>query len=159
MTSWSASEITNRIVDAADNYSPSNPQQLKQLHTALCHAAPKEVYFGIMAAFRVARFGPQEVAGRLLMGIKPRPRQSLEAIVRDLLPTWDLSVEELPWYLAEKFGASELRSTLDALEVEGTRTDQELVAIRAFRFWLPKSPAAAQPIIPPDLAHKAAQGR
>lgn len=159
MTSWSTSEITNRIVDAADNYSPSNPQQLKLLHTALCHAVPKEVYFGIMATFRVPRFGPQEVAGRLLIGIKPRPRQSLETIVRDLLPTWDLSVEELPWYLAEKFGANELRATLDALEVEDSRTEQELVAIRTFRFWLPKSPAAAQPIIPPDLSRQAALGR
>jgi hypothetical protein len=159
MTSWSATEITTRIVDAADKYSPRNPQQLKQLHTALCHADPKEVYFGIMAVFRIPRFGPQEVAGRLLMGIKPRPREPLESIVRNSLATWDLSVEELPWYLAEKFGAKEILSTLDALETESTRSDQELVAIRSFRFWLPKCPTDAQPIIPPDLSRQAAPGR
>ncbi len=159
MTNWLAPEIAARITAAADNYSPSNPQQLKQLHTALCRAEPREVYFGIMAVFLTPRFGPQEVAGRLLIGIKPRPREPLEEIIRDVLGTWDLSVEQLPWYLAEKFGGSEVLNTLAALEGEGTRTEQELVAIGTFRFWLPKFHPDAQPCGQPDLAHKAAQGR
>lgn len=159
MTSWLAPEITARITAVADDYSPSNPQQLKQLHTALCRAAPREVYFGIMGVFLTPRYGPQEVAGRLLIGIGSRPREPLETIIRNVLGTWDFSVEQLPWYLADKFGGSEVLSTLASLEGEGNRTEQELVAIGTFRFWLPKFGPDAQPGGQPDLVHKAAQGR
>lgn len=138
MTSWIAKDITDRIVDTADRYSPSNLQQLKQLHTALCHAVPHEVYFGLMGTFLIPRFGPQEVAGRLLIGIKPSPREPLETTIRNILGTWNLSVEQLPWYLADKFGVSEVLSSLAKLESEDKRTEQELVAIGTFRFWLPK---------------------
>ena len=46
----------------------------------------------------------QEYAGQLLMKIKPRCPDELDYVLRRLLPKWDRSVEQLPWYLAEVFG-------------------------------------------------------
>jgi hypothetical protein len=135
MVNLTADEITNRIKMVAAKYGSRNPQQLKQLHFALSHSDRRETYRGLINVFRENDFASQEIAGRLLMGLKPKCFDDLPQAVHSILGTWNASVEELPYYFATKFGKTELIRVLATLEKE-PHTERELQAIKTFRFWL-----------------------
>jgi hypothetical protein len=48
----------------------------------------------------------QQTAGTLLLSLVPEPHQSLEEILRSAAAYWNLSVEQLPFYLREVFGGA-----------------------------------------------------
>ncbi len=50
------------------------------------------------------RFAAQEVAGGILWLLKPPYDGDIGSDLGRLIPKWDVSVEELPWYLAEVEG-------------------------------------------------------
>jgi hypothetical protein len=75
----------------------------------------------------------QEYAGRLLLRLKPPSPNDVKQTICDLLQHWDVSVEQLPWYLEAVVGERELRDSLAALEQEGQiRRD----VAETVRFWL-----------------------
>lgn len=135
MVNWKAEDITSYIKMVAAKYGARNPQQFSQLHSALSHSDRREAYRGLINVFRENDFASQEIAGRLLMGLKPKCFDDLRQVVQSILGTWNASVEELPYYFAAKFGKVELIRVLDALEGE-PHTERELQAISTFRFWL-----------------------
>ena len=56
------------------------------------------------------RFAVQEVAGGILWLLKPPYDGDISSDLGRLVPKWDVSVEELPWYLAEAEGIEATRS-------------------------------------------------
>jgi hypothetical protein len=76
----------------------------------------------------------QEYAGRLLLRLKPPPPLEPQQTMRLLLSNWDVSVEQLPWYLEAVFGTGVPIAALVQLERDpnvevGRRID-------TVRFWL-----------------------
>ncbi|MCP4146133.1 MAG: hypothetical protein GY757_00145 [bacterium] len=79
-------------------------------------------------------FAAQDLAGKLLFELKPDTSRSLDEIIRNTLPNWDKSVEELPWYLALKFGESEFRKTLANIRAGADEGIMDLA--KTFEWWL-----------------------
>ena len=136
MLAWSTEEITHKVIESADRFGGANPQQLKQLAFVLAKYADAHVFEGLMAVFRNGEnvWCRHELAGRLLVLVNPVPPTTWPEALRECLGTYELSVEQLPWYLAGRVGRRVLTETLDTLACE-VKTEKELRAVDTMRFW------------------------
>ncbi|WP_227816876.1 hypothetical protein [Nitrogeniibacter aestuarii] len=109
-------EICNSIVESAERYGPNNPQRLKQLSFVLAKCNPEEVFKGLYSVFLLSEpnnYDSQQLAGVLLFKISPSAEFELEEVLRMSLNTYNLSVEEWPWYLARRFGQERVLNVLE----------------------------------------------
>ena len=79
--------------------------------------------------------GPAAPAAWLLRRVNPKCPISCREAVQEMLTDWDVSIEEVPFYLAEQFGVAEVLATLDELSptVSGQRPP---ALIGTIRYWL-----------------------
>ena len=136
---WTAEQIVKKIRDVAATYG-RNPQQFRQLEAAMRSSAPVEVFEGLLRVFQEAgnptlRFEEQEYAGEMLWFLKPPCGRPLAEVLRSVLGNYDLSVEELPWYLAEQHGKETVKAALAALSTESL-TVRELRSLKTLDYWL-----------------------
>lgn len=132
---WLAADITAEVRRTASVFGSRNRQEFRRLHDMVSRAAPQQVFFGLMNVFLEKEFEAQQLSGRLLMGLQPKLQQPLDQIIRPVLESWNVSVEELPFYLARKAGMTQLLATLSSLESEPL-SDSGTQAVKTFRYWL-----------------------
>ena len=107
--------IIEKIKSSADRYGSSNKQQKKQLFSWLKNASERELFFGLFSFFcdpglQDNQYERQQLAGTILFSMKPDCPLKLDGAIYATPTHWDLSVEELPWYLCEKFGKKKFKS-------------------------------------------------
>lgn len=78
----------------------------------------------------------QETAGKLLIETQPECFDSLEGILRSVISTWNVSVEQLPYYLEHVFGHDKVIEATAQLEPEYRENSTETNALRVLRWWL-----------------------
>jgi hypothetical protein len=102
---------------------------------------PVEQRFNVLAQAFVApphdAYLAQEYAGQLLTMLKPPCPLRLGESLRQVLPKWNRSVEQLPLYLVGEFGHEAVVLALDEIDETGA-VDRELTA--AMRYWQRGSP-------------------
>lgn len=117
---WDRQTIVEKIKSSADKYGDSNPQQMKQLLLGCEKALERELFFGLFSfyydpALQENAFTRQEVAGKILFELKPACPIELDGFVYAIPKYWNLSVEEVPWYLCKVFGKNEVEVFLEEL--------------------------------------------
>ncbi len=111
-------EICASIVESAERYGSGNRQRLKQLSVVLANRDPEEVFKGLYSVFLLSdpnNYESQQLAGVLLFKISPTAAFELEDVLRMSLNTYNLSVEEWPWYLVRRFGQERVLNVLERL--------------------------------------------
>jgi hypothetical protein len=78
---------------------------------------------------------PSYTAALLLRELSPACPFSCEDAVRALLPEWDVSIEEVPFYLAARFGPTRIRQAIANLE-PGVTDKSEKVNLETVAYWL-----------------------
>jgi len=81
-------------------------------------------------------FGDQEVAGRLLVAVRPECDRPLDDILRSTVSTWNVSVEQLPIYLRDRFGRDEVVEAATRLASEYSAESREARALGTVRWWI-----------------------
>jgi hypothetical protein len=137
---WTSGIVVSKIYDAADTTGRVDRQRLTQWIEILRQRPGDEVFEALIGVFcNVHRedklFVAQEYAGRILLALKPPCSRDIQDVIKRTLATWDLSVEQLPWYFAEIVGLEAVLRVLDVLDTQ-VSSQQERDAIRTFRFWL-----------------------
>ena len=84
-------------------------------------------------------YGDQQVAGRLLVENMPKCDESLAEILKSTAPTWNLSVEELPSYLSDNFGAQTVIECAIMLAEKHDEDTYERKALETIAWWLKRS--------------------
>ncbi|XXX72338.1 hypothetical protein WMF30_32290 [Sorangium sp. So ce134] len=113
-----------------------NPQELLQLERQLARIPPDDRADVLLAPFAdppAEAFLAQQYAGALLLKLRPPCSGPLAELLRRVLPRWNPSVEQLPWYLAGCFGRDAVIACLDALDESG-EVNRSLIA--SARFWM-----------------------
>ena len=137
-TCWSRGDIRRKLVDSADRFGSSNPQQLKQLRFSLERTDAKEVFFGLLETLRSAKsddFHLQELCGYMLWSIRPPVQVPVDQFLRNILPQYELSVEEIPWYLVHEFGAVPVIAEIEKAKL-ATSSAAEERALDTLRYWI-----------------------
>jgi hypothetical protein len=77
-----------------------------------------------------------------LHALNPPCRLSVDDAVASLLPAWDISIEEVPLYLARQFGRAAILANVERLR---TRDLDEiaLTRLRTIEYWVALAPAGA----------------
>jgi hypothetical protein len=78
---------------------------------------------------------PSYFAALLLRELSPACPLSCEDAVRALLPEWDVSIEEVPFYLASRFGSARVRQAITKLEPE-VANESEKQQLKTIAYWL-----------------------
>jgi hypothetical protein len=79
-----------------------------QLRMKLQSLRRSERFDALLEIFYENHFSHQQVAGWLLLDVTPQCYRSLDEILLNTVPTWNVSVEELPLYLRRVFGHEEV---------------------------------------------------
>ena len=112
--------IIEKIRDSADRYGASNPQQIKQIISSFGNAAERELFFGLFSFFYDPSLQEnscqrQQLAGTILFEISPPCPLEMDGAIYAVPKYWDLSVEELPWYLCNIFDKTRVCEFLEEL--------------------------------------------
>src|SRR4030095_9551627 len=59
--------------------------------------------------------GPVAMSAYALHALNPPCRLSVDDAVAALLPSWDISIEEVPWYLVKQFGREAVVESVERL--------------------------------------------
>lgn len=100
-----------------------------------------EILFPV--AVKAQHHAPSCPASELLCELSPACPLSCEDAIRALLPEWDVSIEEVPFYIAARFGVARVRIAIDRLtsEVGG---DSEKQRLETVAYWIGKYEEACQ---------------
>ena len=132
--------IVSKVYEAVDTTERLDEQRLGQWLEILRHRPGDEAFNALIGVFcnaerRASRYLDQEYAGRLLLALKPPSPPDVQAVIKRILPTWNLSVEQLPRYFEAVIGREPVLQALDVLRTQ-VCSEQEQRANETFRFWL-----------------------
>jgi hypothetical protein len=79
--------------------------------------------------------GPVAFSAVVLHALNPPCRLSVDDAVASLLPSWDISIEEVPWYLAKQFGRDAILASVERLRAQ-QRDQTALTRLRTIEYWV-----------------------
>ncbi len=79
--------------------------------------------------------GPAAPAALLLRRLNPSCPISCSAAVLEMLTDWDVSTEEVPFYLAEQFGSARVNAVVEELRQSHTQHPQN-TRLDTIEYWL-----------------------
>jgi hypothetical protein len=82
------------------------------------------------------RYADQEAAGGMLWALKPHCSRELREEIASLMATYDVSVEEIPWYYADVFGVEAVVHAVAELLQQEEVLPTDIKALQTWRFWL-----------------------
>src|ERR1700754_2492714 len=129
-------EIQSELISAIGT--PNAWQSLRHLMLKLKKEDSEIVLDGLLGIFfgtSRENFRCQGAAGGLLWKLKPEYKRNLRDDIRRSLQTWDVSVEELPWYFAEVVGVDRVRDEVKSLLTE-TLDERSRKAAETYLYWL-----------------------
>jgi hypothetical protein len=132
--------ISELVNERANRFGTTNHQELRFIRDHLRQVQPAELFFGLLQVFcssegESTESQRQELAGRLLLDLMPPCELPPEQVIRVVLQSYALSVEELPWYLLRQFGERVLTTAFDKCSV-GPLSSRETRSLETMRFWV-----------------------
>lgn len=132
--------IAKEIFSIADTVGSRDAKQLKQLRKKLGALNQRELFEGLFLVFldqsdSTKQFERQQLAGRLLYMLRPPCPYDPKDAIRMTIDNFNVSVEELPWYLAVIFGKDKVTDAigdLKALPLE----ENERTGLKSFEYWI-----------------------
>jgi hypothetical protein len=113
------------------NLKNQRPHLAKRLRELDC----REVFEALFPIAADAQWhGPAYRAAALLFVLKPACPIPCKDAIRAMLPNWDVSIEEVPWYLAGQFGQEAIRQALEQLRQEPLDHEQK-VRLGTVQYW------------------------
>lgn len=133
-------DVYRRVVETAERFGSGNPQQLKLLCSQFAAAQAEEVAAGLFLVFSrsdptSSTFQHQECAGRILAQLNPRVAVDLGQRLREVLPAYNPSIEQVPQYLEARCGRPAVLEELRRIEAEQPDT-RTAASARTMRWWL-----------------------
>ncbi len=138
MPTATRADIHRAVAERAHQRGSHNTQDFAHLKQWLSTAEPDEVFWGLLQPFLKPNddtsYDVQALSARLLLCLNPPCQVDLKILIQQIA-AYNLSVEELPWYLAKQFGATQLLATLERLsaEIENARPSRLVVT---FKYWI-----------------------
>ena len=132
-------DITKAVIEFAKTHKLGKSSKYKKLHSDICNASKKDRYFGLMGVFkydhREQRTLVQTFAGRMLLKMTPKAMESCEKAIFSLLPYWDVSAEEVIFYLKDQFGRQKVLLVVTTLK-SGSLPERDIALLNTIEYWL-----------------------
>ncbi|HYE18252.1 MAG TPA: hypothetical protein VEA69_07395 [Tepidisphaeraceae bacterium] len=79
--------------------------------------------------------GPVAMSAYALHALNPPCGLPIDDAVASLLPSWDVSIEEVPWYLAKQFGRDAVLAAVGRLRAR-QGDDAAMARLRTIEYWV-----------------------
>jgi hypothetical protein len=137
---WTSETVVSKLYEAVDTTQRFDRQRLEQWLSVLRRRTGDEVFAALIGVFGSvdrpqSRYLDQEYAGKLLLALKPPCSSDVAATIKQILPTWDYSIEQLPRYFEAVVGREVVQRALDTLRSQCSSEEGQR-AIKTFRYWL-----------------------
>ncbi|WP_428654915.1 hypothetical protein [Runella sp.] len=136
-----ANELTNEVYISADKYPEIGDLRIRQLIKILSNVSDELIIEGVINVFEgdqriLTKTLDQEFAGQILREIKPKTQVALETILKRILSNWDKSVEEIPFWLKENYGAEACKNTFEMISNNDVLTKIEKEQLETIKWWM-----------------------
>ena len=102
-----------------------------------------DTLFPISIKNQRAENGPVAFSAYALHGLNPPcPLTCVEAVDALIDNQWEISIEEVPWYLVNQFGSQEVLETIER-RLEGVTDKSVSARLNFLRYWVNLSPREA----------------
>ena len=132
----------SRPVDVADFRLQlrSGKHTLHQLRMKVQSLPAKDRFDALLGLFTencgTDTYTHQEIAGRLLLDLMPDCPYPLGSALAAIAPTWNVSVEQLPFYLADRFRREIVSAAAESLARSFPSDARESRALDTIAWWL-----------------------
>jgi hypothetical protein len=111
--------------------------EYEQIRSRLQTADPAELFYALfpLAVSRQWDEPAAYFAARLLYDLRPPCLLSCDAAIQATFATWDVSIEEVPWYLVTQFGKAVIEHTIQQL-LSITPGRQDRQTLETIRYWV-----------------------
>lgn len=121
-------------------------RDLPDLIRDLESADPKLIFdtlFPISIREQGSENGPVAFSAYALYALNPPcPLTCAEAVAAIIDKQWNISIEEVPWYLVNQFGSKQLLRAIE-IRLENEADKGTSVRLNSLRYWVNLSPSAA----------------
>jgi hypothetical protein len=128
--------VKSEILISSDKAREIGDLRIRQLIKILTKVDHEVIVDGVIKVFETNRpnsfYQDQEFAGRVLTTIKPKSERDLKEVLERTLPTWNKSIEQLPFWFRDNYGLEKVRDTFNS----NTWPDHEKEQVETMRFWL-----------------------
>ncbi len=117
----------------------SSPHELRKMLEAMPRLERARALLAIFTDYDAngrRDLGAQKLAGKLLLQLQPKCAEDRAEVLRSVLPTWNLSASELPFYLAYTFGKDQVLATVERLQSEYLPRSVERSSLDTIAWWL-----------------------
>jgi len=127
-------ELDNRILDTVR--STKGPRGLPATYDALRSFEPTALFDTLFAVSVLAQGGayPVAFAACALGALNPPCSLTVNEAVGRLMPEWDISLEEVVFYLARQFGAAAVIEAAEDLQ-SSALAHEEAVRLKTVKYW------------------------
>ena len=127
-------ELDNRILDTVRG--TKGPRGLPATYDALRAFEPTELFDTLFAVSVLAQGGayPVAYAGCALFALNPPCGLTVNEAVGRLISEWDISLEEVVFYLAKQFGVPAVTEAAERLQASSL-AHEEALRLRTVRYW------------------------
>jgi len=127
-------ELDTRILDTVR--STKGPRGLPATYEALRSFEPATLFDTLFAVSVLAQGGnyPVAFAGCALEALNPPCSLTVDEAVGRLMPEWDISLEEVVFYLAKQFGVAAVAEAAERRQ-SSSLANEEAVRLKAVRYW------------------------
>ena len=99
-----------------------------------------EALFPVAGREQGGASGPVAMSAYALHVLNPTCRLSVDDAVASLLTEWDISIEEVPWYIAKQFGADAVLASVGRLRARQSDLST-LTRLGTIEYWVGVIPA------------------
>jgi len=94
-----------------------------------------ELFLGLYPiAVSSQRHGPAFNAARLLYELNPACQIICKEAIAAMLPEWDISIEEVPFYLCKQFGVRQVSDEVERLR-SASLSGEEVARLNTIQYW------------------------
>lgn len=115
-------------------------QKLRHFAQRLESVEDEIVFEALMSFFETdpyanSGYDRQDIAGTLLVLRRPKPTWELSTILDTSAANYDLSIEQLPWYLALHYGRESFRYAVRVSMKNKALSEKEHRALNTYLYW------------------------
>lgn len=137
-------DLKTEILISSDKAGELGDLRIRQLIRILDKVDHETIIEGVIKVFETQNrpdklYQDQEFAGQILQAISPKSGRDLKEILQRTLPTWDKSVEQLPFWFRDNYGIESVKEIFDNIEL----TEKEKEKLGAMKYWLQLKTASA----------------
>jgi hypothetical protein len=132
-----AEDVEQEILLSSDKFKELGDLRIRQLIHILPKVNSEIIVEGVIRVFekgdRAVNYSEdQEFAGKVLQIINPKSQRDIKEILLRVLPNWDKSVEQFPFWLRENYGMEKLKQSFAELELTAIEKDK----LETIKWWL-----------------------